>query len=48
LYSKIQQNFTACFPATEISKTFGMVDQCAKLIREGKRSDAAHLAFDAM
>jgi len=48
LYSKIQQNFSACFPATDSSKTFDMIDQCAKLIREGKRSDACHLAFDAM
>jgi len=48
MYSKIQQNFSACFPSTESTKTFGMVQRCAELIREGKRSDAAPVAFDAM
>ncbi|KAI6225222.1 Histone-lysine N-methyltransferase SMYD3 [Aphelenchoides fujianensis] len=48
LYSKVQSNFSACFPATESAKSFGLVEHCAQLIREGKRSEAAPVAFDAM
>jgi hypothetical protein len=48
MYGKIQQNFSACFPSTDTTKTFGLVDRCAELIREGKRADAAPVIFDAM
>ncbi|KAI6190482.1 Histone-lysine N-methyltransferase SMYD3 [Aphelenchoides bicaudatus] len=48
MYSRVQQNFSACFPNTETSKTFGLVERCAELIKQGKRSDAAPVAFDVM
>jgi hypothetical protein len=48
MVSKVQQNFSACFPTTEATKTFGLVEKCAELIKQGKRADAVLFAFDAM
>ncbi|KAI6202223.1 Histone-lysine N-methyltransferase SMYD3 [Aphelenchoides besseyi] len=48
MLSRVQQNFSACFPSTDKTKTFGLVERCAELIREGKRTEATPMAFDAM
>ncbi|CAD5218731.1 unnamed protein product [Bursaphelenchus okinawaensis] len=48
LYSKVQQTFSACFPATEKNKVNELVEKCAELIRKGQRKEAVPFAFDAM
>ncbi|CAD5226138.1 unnamed protein product [Bursaphelenchus xylophilus] len=48
LYSKVQQTFSACFPATEKGKVQELIEKCAELIKKGHRKEALPYAFDAM